>query len=110
MPDHEASMYALILSIDPSSGVGERIGQAGDTRYPDRTVEHAMIVLELTIVAHACHSQHGGDRAFVRCQDVPHDQYVHPYLHPFTEQQFECPKDVYNRAWEVAHGSFLPER
>jgi len=75
---------------------------------PLGAVEHAMIVLELRLLAQAHHAQRCSDRAFARRENCTDQQDTHPFPDRFAEGQFKVAQHVYNRIWQVAHGSSLP--
>jgi hypothetical protein len=81
---------------------------AGGVGRPDGTVEHAMVVLELCLVAQPHHPQGSGDSTFAWSQNGAEEQDLCPFPYALTEQQLERPKDLYNRSWQVAHGWPLP--
>ncbi len=74
---------------------------------PGCAIEHAVIILELALVLQSHYAQGGGHGAFAGCQDCADDQNAGPCPDPFAEDHFKVAQYLYNRRWQVAHGSSL---
>ena len=70
---------------------------------PGGTVQHAVVVLEMRLVAEAEDTQGSGDGARTRGQDRADEQDFGVFPGRFAEEAAERVQDLYNGAWQVQH-------